>query len=64
METESHENCFLEIKIRIASETKNCQCNPQLKTQVNFDASCSIAAVLEKLTVGGWKPIAFISRFL
>ena len=60
-----HENCFNEIKNRIANATANSHYNPQLETRVKCDASRSgLGAALEQLTVDGWKPIAFTSRFL
>ena len=63
--TAEHENCFNEIKNRIANATANSHYNPQLKTRVKCDASRSgLGAALEQLTVDGWKPIAFASRFL
>ena len=63
--TEEHENCFNEIKNRIANATANSHYNPQLETRVKCDASRSgLGAALEQLTVDGWKPIAFMSRFL
>ena len=63
--TTEHENCFQEIKTRIANATANSHYNPQLETRVNCDASRSgLGAALEQLTVDGWKPIAFASRFL
>ena len=63
--TAEHENCFIETKNRIANTTANSHYNPQLETRVKCDASRSgLGAVLEQLTVDGWKPIAFASRFL
>ena len=63
--TTEHENCFQEIKTRIANATAICHYNPQLKTRVKCDASRSgLGAVLEQLTVDGWKSNAFASRFL
>ena len=63
--TAEHENCFIEVKTRIANATANSHCNPQLETRVKCDASRSgLGAALEQLTVDGWKPIAFASRFL
>ena len=63
--TTEHENCFQEIKTRIANATANSHYNPQLETRVKCDASRSgLGAALEQLTVDGWKPIAFASRFL
>ena len=63
--TAEHENCFKEIKTRIANATANSHYNPQLETRVKCDASRSgLGAALELLTVDGWKPIAFASRFL
>ena len=63
--TVKHENCFNEIKARNANATANSQYNPQLETRLKSDASRSgLGAVLEQLTVDGWKPIAFASRFL
>ena len=56
-------NCFIEIKNRIANATENSHYNPQLETRVNCDASRSGHA-LEQLTVDGFTPIAFTSRFL
>ena len=62
---EVHENCFREIKNRIANATENSDYNPQLEKRVKCDASRSgLGAALEQLTVDGWKPIAFMSRFL
>ena len=63
--TAEHEKCFKEIKTRIENATANSHYNPQLETRVNCDASRSgLGAALEQLTVDGWKPIAFRSRFL
>ena len=63
--TEEHENCFNEIKNRIAKSTANSHYNPQLETRVKCDASrSSLGAALEQLTVDGWKPTEFTSRFL
>ena len=63
--TAEHENCFTEIKNRIANETADSHYNPQLETRVKCDASRSgLGAALEQLTVDGWKPNAFASRFL
>ena len=60
-----HENCFNEKENRIANATANSHYNPQLETRVKCDASRSgLGAALEQLTVDGWKPIAFTSRFL
>ena len=50
---------------RIANATENSHYNPQLETRVKCVASSSgLGAALEQLTVDGWKPIAFTSRFL
>ena len=63
--TAEHENCFTEIKNRIANATAKSNYNPQLATRVKCDASRSgLGAALEQVTVDGWKPIAFASRFL
>ena len=63
--TTEHENCFIEIKNCIAKATSNSHYNPQLETRVKCDASrTGLGAALEQLTVDGWKPIAFASRFL
>ena len=63
--TAEHEKCFKEIKTRIANATANSHHNPQLETLVKCDASRSgLGAALEQLTVDGWKPITFASRFL
>ena len=63
--TAEHENCFTEIKNRIANATANSHYNPQLETRVKCDASRSgLGAALEQLTVAVWKPIAFASRLL
>ena len=62
--TEEHE-FFFEIMNRIANATENSHYNPQLERHVKCDASHSgLGAALEQLTVDGWKPIAFTSRFL
>ena len=59
------ENCFIEIKNRIAKAGEKNHCNPQLETRLNYDASLSgLGAALKQLTVDGWKPIAFTCRFL
>ena len=56
---------MLTKKIRIANATENSHHNPQLETRVKCDASCSsLGALLEQLTVDGWKPCAFTSTFL
>ena len=39
--TAEHENCFKEIKTRIANATENSHYNPQLETRVKCDASRS-----------------------
>ena len=63
--TEEYENCFHEIKNPIANATTNSHYNPQLETRKKCVASRSgLGAALEQLTVDGWKPIAFASRFL
>ena len=63
--TEEHENPFIEIKNRIANDTKNSHYNPQLELRVKCDASRSgLGAALEQLIVDGWKTIAFTSGFL
>ena len=63
--TEEQENCFIEIKNRIANATANSHYNRQIETRVKCDASRSgHGAALEQLTFDGWKPIAFTSRFL
>ena len=63
--TAEHENCLKEIKTRIANATEYSHCNWQLETRVKCEASRSgLGAALEQLTVDGWKPIAFASRFL
>ena len=63
--TEALENCFIEIKIRIANATENNHYNPQLETRVKCDAYRSgLGAALEQLTVDGWKPFSFTSQFL
>ena len=63
--TAEHENCFIEIKNCIANATANNHYNPQLETRVKCDTSRSgLGAALDQLTVDGWKPIAFASRFL
>ena len=63
--TTEHENCFIEIKNRTANATTNSHYNPQLEIRVKCDASrTGLGAALEQLTVDGWKPIAFASRFL
>ena len=63
--TEEHEKCFNEIKDRIANATAISHNNPQLETRIKCDASRSgLGTALEQLTVDGWKPIAFASRFL
>ena len=54
--TEVHENCFCEIKNRIADTTENCQYKPQLETRVKCDAPRSgVGAALGQLTVNGWR---------
>ena len=63
--TDLHEVFFIEIKNRIANATEKSHYNPQLETPVKCDASrYGHGAALEQLTVDGWKPIAFISRFM
>ena len=63
--TEAHEDCFLEIKNRIANATENSQYKPQLETRAHCDGSRSgLGAAVEKLAVDGWKPIAFTFQFL
>ena len=49
----------------MANRTENTHYNPQLETCIKFDASSSgVGAALEQLTVNGWNPISFASRFL
>ena len=56
---------FNAIKTRIANHTENIHYNPQLENRIKCDASRSgLGAALEHLTVNGWKPISFASRFL
>ena len=63
--TDDHTTHFSEIKTRIANHTENIHYNPQPETRIKCDASRSgIGAALEQLTVDGWKPISFASRFL
>ena len=53
------------MKNRIANATGKCHYNPQLEKRVKCDASRSgPRAALEQLTVDGWEPIAFTSKFL
>ena len=53
------------MKNRIANATEKIQCNAQLATRVKWDLSHSgPAPVLEQITVEGWKPTEFTSRFL
>ena len=52
-------------KTQIANHTENIHYNPQLELRIKCDASRSgLGAALEQLTVNGWKPISFASRFL
>ena len=63
--TEVNGSSFIELKNRFTNATENSHYNPQLETRVKCDASRSgLGAALEQLTVDGWKPIAFTSRFL
>ena len=63
--TEEQEKCLNETKDRIANATTKNHYNPQLETPIKFDTSRSgLGTALEQLTVDGWKPIAFASRFL
>ena len=63
--TDTHEDCFVQVEIRMANATENCHCSPELETRVKCDASrADLGGALEQLTVEGWKPIAFTSRFL
>ena len=63
--TEEHENCFNEIKDRIANANENSHYNPNLEIRIKCNASRSgLGTALEQLTVDGWKPIAFVSQFL
>ena len=56
---------FNAIKTRIPNHTENTHYKPQLETRIQCDASrSSLGVALEKLTVNGWKPISFESRFL
>ena len=56
---------FIAIKTRIANHTENIHYNPQLETRIKCDASRSgLGAALEQLTVDGWKPVSFASRFV
>ena len=58
-------NCFIEIKNRIANATEKSHYKPQFETRVKCDASRSVlGAALKQLTLDGWKPIAFTSRFI
>ena len=55
----------LKKKNRIANATENRHYNPQIDIRVNCDASrFGLGLALEQLTIDGWKPIAFTSRFL
>ena len=64
IETDNHENCFLEAKNRITKATENCNYNAQLETRVELIATgVGIQAAHEQLKVDGRKPIAFTSRF-
>ena len=63
--TDVHENCFNEMKNRIAKSTENSFYNPQLDSRLKCDAYCTgLGAAPEQLIVDGWKPIAFTFRFL
>ena len=63
--TEARKNCFNETKNCIANATEKSHYNLHLETRVKCDESRSgLGAALEQLTVDGWKPIAFTSRFL
>ena len=63
--TDEHTKHFNAIKTRIANHTEKIHYNPQLETRIKCDASRSgLGAALEQLTVNGWKPISFASRFL
>ena len=63
--TDAHTLHFNAIKTRIANHTENMHYNPQLETRIKCDVSRSgLGAALEQLTVDGWKPISFASRFL
>ena len=63
--TDDHTTHFIAIKTRIANHTENVHYNPQLETRIKCDAFRSgLGALLEQLTVDGWKPIPFVSRFL
>ena len=63
--TDTHTLHFNAIKTRIANHTENMHYNPQFETRIKCDASRSgLGAALEQLTVDGWKPISFASRFL
>ena len=63
--TYEHTLHFNAIKTRIANHTENTYYNPQIETRIKCDASRSgLGAALEQLTVNGWKPFSFASRFL
>ena len=63
--TDTHEGCFVRVKIRIANATEKCHYSPQLETRVKCDASrAGFGGALEQQTLEGWKPIAITSRFL
>ena len=63
--TDTHTLHFNAIKTRITNHTENMHYNPQFETRIKSDASRSgLGAALEQLTVDGWKPISFASRFL
>ena len=63
--TDEHTLHFIAIKTRIANHTENFHYNPQLETRIECDVSRSgLGAALEQITVDGWKPISFASRFL
>ena len=48
----------------IANHTENIHYNPQLEKRRKCYASRSgLGAALEQLTVNGWKPISFASKF-
>ena len=63
--TDEHTINFIAIKKRIANRTDTTHYNLQLETRIKCDASNSgVGAALEQLTVNGWQPISFASRFL
>ncbi len=63
--TTEHQKAFQEIKSEVEKITQNAHFDNRAETRVTCDAGREgLGAVLEQFLGGGWKPIAYASRFL